>query len=163
MPTVGKAGNYGVEAENIGAEGGIASATSESKLINNVASTANAKKSLSGRSAFSDTDLKSKLSQGEGGDVAKDGVFSRYSESNIQLAKLDVPFPDDSKSETSGESGLAIVPSMEDRSLLSQNSGRELIPAASKEIMSTEDLVKDECIQEGKGTNFTHNICAYNC
>ena len=152
MPTVDKTGKYDVEGENTGDKDRITLVPSESQNVDS--SPAKAKKSLSERSAFSETDLKGRIAHAEGENAAKGGVLSRYSDSNIQLAKLDVPFCDDSRSELSGESGLAIVPSLDGRSLLSQESGRELVPAVSNEIIPTEDQDKDENGQEGKGIVF---------
>ena len=144
MPTVDKTGKYDVEGENTGVKDGITIVSSESQDVDS--RPAKAKQSLSERSAFSETDLKGRIADAEGENAAKDGFLSRYSDSNIQLAKLDVPFFDDSRSELSGGSGLAIVPSLDGRSLLSQDSGRELVP-----VVSTEDHDKDENGQEGKG------------
>ena len=149
MPTVDKTGKYDVEGENTGVKDGITLVSSESQDVDS--RPAKAKQSLSERSAFSETDLKARIADAEGENAAKDGFLSRYSDSNIQLAKLDVPFFDDSRSELSGGSGLAIVPSLDGRSLLSQDSGRELVPVVSNEMVSTEDHDKDENGQEGKG------------
>lgn len=150
MPTVDKTGKYDAEGENAGIKDGITLVSSESQNVDS--SPTKAKKSLSERSAFSETDLKGRIADTKGDNAVKDGVLSRYSDSNIQLAKLDVPyFYDDSRSELSGGSGLAIVPSLDGRSLLSQDSGRELVPVVSNEIISTEDNDKDVNGQEGKG------------
>ena len=149
MPTVDKTGKYHAEGENTGIKDGITLVSSESQNVDSCP--AKAKKSLSERSAFSETDLKGRIADAKGDNAVKDGVLSRYSDSNIQLAKLDVPFYDDSRSELSGGSGLAIVPSLDGRSLLSQDSGRELVPVVSNEIISTEVNDKDVNGQEGKG------------
>ncbi|KAL9979922.1 hypothetical protein ACROYT_G008441 [Oculina patagonica] len=133
MPTVDKKGKYELEAQTSEVSNEVTSATQ--------ASAAKVKKSLSERSAFSETDLKAKLTAAEKGNSAKDGVLTRYSESNIQLAKLDVPLVyDDSRSEVSGQSGgsgLAIVPFLDGRSLISQESGQDLVPVEN-EIVSVE-------------------------
>ena len=150
MPTVDKTGKYDVEGKNAGDRDEKSFPTQESQNVGS--SPAKAKKSLLERSAFSETDLKTRLAATEGGSTAKDGVLSRYSESDIQLAKLDVPFYDDSRSEASGGSGLAIVPSLNGRSILSQDSGRELVPAVSNEVTSVRERNEDSLEQEEKGT-----------
>ena len=149
MPTVDKTGKYDVQAENIGATNGALA----TQGVQNVDSSnpPKAKKSLSERSAFSETDLKGRLAATEGGNTTKDEIFTRYSESNIQLAKLDVPLFDDSRSEASGGSGLAIVPSFDGRSILSQDSGRELVPAVSSEVIAAGEHDEVKLVQEGKG------------
>ena len=155
MPTVDKKGKYGVDARKREVNNEVASAT-ESGQNNNWGPT-KAKKSLTERSAFSETDLKAKLTATGDGSTTKGGVLARYSESDIQLAKLDVPLAfDDSKSEVSGlsgGSGLAIVPFSDGRSLISQESGQDLVPVEN-EIVSVEDHDKN-LRPEGKGTCLT--------
>lgn len=129
MPTVDNTGKHSVESKKVGISDGITFPTQESQTVNRGA--AKAKKSLSERSAFSENDLKGRLAASEQGNTIKDGIVTRHSESNIHLANLDVPFFDDSRSEASGGSGLAIVPSLDGRSLLSQDSGREILPIVS--------------------------------
>ncbi|KAJ7387735.1 hypothetical protein OS493_001078 [Desmophyllum pertusum] len=79
--------------------------------------------------------------------------------SNV-LAKLDVPFIyDDSKSDVSGQSGgsgLAIVPFLDDRSLISQESGQELAPV-DNEIVSVEDHYKDNLLEQ-EGTDIVPSL-----
>ncbi|XP_020616099.1 coiled-coil domain-containing protein 178-like [Orbicella faveolata] len=139
MPTVDKKGNYGVDARKGEVGNEVASATESGQ--NNNRSPTKAKKSLTGRSAFSETDLKAKFAATEDGSTTKDGVLARYSESDIQLVKLDVPLVfDDSRSEVSGlsgGSGLAIVPFSDGRSLISQESGQDLVPVEN-EMVSAE-------------------------
>lgn len=137
-----------MEGKNAGDRDEKSFPTQESQNVGS--SPPKAKKSLLERSAFSETDLKTRLAATEGGSTAKDGVLSRYSESDIQLAKLDVPFYDDSRSEASGGSGLAIVPSLNGRSILSQDSGRELVPAVSNEVTSVRERNEDSSEQEEK-------------
>lgn len=145
MPTVDKKGKYELEAQKSEVSNELTSATQ--------VSAAKVKKSFTERSAFSETDLKAKLTAAEKGNSAKDGVLTRYSESDIQLAKLDVPLVyDDSRSEVSGQSGgsgLAIVPFLDGRSLISQESGQDLVPV-DNEIVSVEDRDKN-LEQEEKG------------
>lgn len=143
MPTVDKTGKYDVDGKKAGAADGITLTTQESQNVDS--SSAKRKKS------FSETDLKGRLAASEGANRSKDGVLTRYSDSNIQLAKLDVPLYDDSRSEASGESGLAIVPSFDGRSILSQESGRELVPAVSNEVVLADNHEEDKLEQEGKG------------
>ena len=128
MPTVDKLEKYDLQRQNTDAR----DETSE-----NVSKTpAKAKQSLSvERSAFSDTDLKGRLAATGEESAVNNGVLSRYSDSNIELAKLTVPLGDDSRSEASGESGLAILLSSCDRSLVSQDSVREVVPAVSNEVV----------------------------
>ena len=130
MPTVDKKGKYGVDVRKGEVDNEVASATESSQNSN--WSPTKAKKSFPERSAFSESDLKAKLTATEEGSNTKDGVLARYSESDIQLAKLDVPLVfDDSRSEVSGlsgGSGLAIVPFSVGRSLISQESGQDLVP-----------------------------------
>lgn len=128
MPTVDKLEKYDLQRQNTDAR----DETSE-----NVSKTpAKAKQSLSvERSAFSDTDLKERLAATGEESAVNNGVLSRYSDSNIELAKLTVPLGDDSRSEASGESGLAILLSSCDRSLVSQDSVREVVPAVSNEVV----------------------------
>lgn len=134
MPTVDKKGKYGVDARKGEVGDEVASATESGQ--NNNWSPTKAKKSLTERSAFSESDLKAKLTATEDRSTAKDGVLARYSESDIQLAKLDVPLVfDDSRSEVSGlsgGSGLAIVPFSVGRSLISQESGQDVVPVESE-------------------------------
>lgn len=134
MPTVDKKGKYGVDARKGEVGDDVASATESGQ--NNNWSPTKAKKSLTERSAFSESDLKAKLTATEDRSTAKDGVLARYSESDIQLAKLDVPLVfDDSRSEVSGlsgGSGLAIVPFSVGRSLISQESGQDVVPVESE-------------------------------
>ena len=151
MPTVNKKEKYGVDARK-GEVGSEVTSATESRQ-----NPTKAKKSLTERSAFSETDLRVKLAANEGDSTAKDGVLARYSESDIHLAKLDVPLVfDDSRSEVSGlsgGSGLAIVPFSDSRSLISQGSGQYLVPVEN-EMVSLES--RDTCKnleQEGKGTN----------
>ena len=147
MPAVDNTGKYSVESKKAGISDGITFPTQESQTVNR--SAAKAKKSLSERSAFSENDLKGRLAASEQGNAIKDGIVSRHSESNIHLAKLDVPFFDDSRSEASGGSGLAIVPSLDGRSLLSQDSGREILP-----IVSTVGGINEHSFdQEEKGSH----------
>ena len=152
MPTVDKKGKYGVEAPKGEVGNEVTSATETSQ--NNNWSPTKAKKSLTERSAFSETDLKAKLTAAEGGSTTKDGVLARYSESDIQLARLDVPLVyDDSRSEISGlsgGSGLAVVPFLDGRGLISQDSGRDLVPVEN-EIVSVEGHDKN-LEQEERGT-----------
>lgn len=153
MPTVDNTGKHSVESKKAGISDGITFPTQESQTVNR--SAAKAKKSLSERSAFSENDLKGRLAASEQGNTIKDGIVTRHSESNIHLAKLDVPFFDDSRSEASGGSGLAIVPSLDGRSLLSQDSGREILPIVStvggKNEHSFDQEEKDivPCLPEG--------------
>lgn len=134
MPTVDKKGKYGVDARKGEVGDDVASATESGQ--NNNWSPTKAKTSLTERSAFSESDLKAKLTATEDRSTAKDGVLARYSESDIQLAKLDVPLVfDDSRSEVSGlsgGSGLAIVPFSVGRSLISQESGQDVVPVESE-------------------------------
>ena len=152
MPTVDKKGKYDLE----GQEGEVNNEmTSASQSSQNVWSATKSRKSLAERSAFSETDLKAKLAAKEEGIPAKGKVVTHYSESDIQLAKLDVPLFDDSRSEISGQSGssgLAIVPFLDGRSLISQESGQDLVLPAHNEIVPEEDHDKDKLEQEGKGT-----------
>lgn len=155
MPTVDKKGNYGVDARKGEVGNEVASATESGQ--NNNRSPTKAKKSLTERSAFSETDLKAKFAVTEDGSTTKDGVLARYSESDIQLVKLDVPLVfDDSRSEVSGlsgGSGLAIVPFSDGRSLISQESGQDLVPVEN-EMVSAEGHDKN-LEQEEKGTCIT--------
>ena len=155
MPTVDKKGKYGVDVRKGEVGNEVASATESGQ--NNNWSPTKAKKSFPERSAFSESDLKAKLTATEEGSNTKDGVLARYSESDIQLAKLDVPLVfDDStcRSEVSGlsgGSGLAIVPFSVGRSLISQESGQDLVPVENG-IDSVADHDKN-LEQEGKGTH----------
>ena len=153
MPTVDKKGKYGVDVRTGEVGNEVASATESGQNSN--WSPTKAKKSLTERSAFSESDLKAKLSATEDGSNTKDGVLARYSESDIQLAKLDVPLVfDDSRSEVSGlrgGSGLAIVPFSVGRSLISQESGQDLVPVGN-EIDSAAGH-DNNLEQEGKGTH----------
>lgn len=156
MPTVDKKGKYELEAEKGEVNNEV---TSETQASQNIWSPAKTKKSFTERSAFSETDLKAKLTATEKGSSSKDGVVTRYSESDIQLAKLDVPLVyDDSRSEVSGQSGgsgLAIVPFLDGRSLISQESGPDLVPV-DNEIVSEEDHDKNlEQERKGKMCNTT--------
>ena len=154
MPTVDKKGKYGVGARKDAVGNEVASATESSQNSN--WSHTKAKKSLTERSAFSESDLKAKLTTTKDDSNAKDGVKARYSESDIQLAKLDVPLVfDDSRSEVSGGSGLAIVPFSVGRSLISQESGQDLVPVEN-EMDSVEGHHKN-LEQEGKGTVQMYN------
>lgn len=150
MPTVDKKEKYGVDAQKGEVGNEVASATESGQ--NNNWSPTKAKKSLAERSAFSESDLKGKLTATKDGSTAKDGVLARYSESDIQVAKLDVPLVfDDSRSEVSGlsgGSGLAIVPFLVGRSLVSQESGQDLVPVEN-EVDSVEGHDKNS-EQEGK-------------
>ena len=153
MPTVDKKGKYGVDVRKGEVDNEVASATESSQNSN--WSPTKAKKSLPERSAFSESDLKAKLTATKDGSNTKDGVLARYSESDIQLAKLDVPLVfDDSRSEVSGlsgGSGLAIVPFSVGRSLISQESGQDLVPVENG-IDSVAGHDKN-LEQEGKGTH----------
>lgn len=155
MPTVDKKGKYGVDAQKGEVGNEVTSATESSQ--NNNWSPTKVKKSLTERSAFSETDLKAKLTATEKDSTSKDGVLARYSESDIQLVKLDVPLVyDDSRSEISGlsgGSGLAIVPFLDGRSLISQDSAQDLVPVEN-EMVSVEGHDKN-LEQEGKGTCIT--------
>ena len=149
MPTVDKKGKYDLEAQKREISNEATSATQASQ---NTWSSAKVKKSLTQRSAFSETDLRAKLTANEEGNPAKGGVVTHYSESDIQLAKLDVPLADDSRSEVSGQSGgsgLAIVPFLDGRSLISQESRQDLVPV-DNELLSVEDHDKN-LEQEKKG------------
>lgn len=153
MPTVDKKGKYGVDARKGEVGDEVASATESGQ--NNNWSPTKARKSLTERSVFSESDLKAKLTATEDRSTAKDGVLARYSESDIQLAKLDVPLVfDDSRSEVSGlsgGSGLAIVPFSVGRSLISQESGQDVVPVES-EMDSVAGHDKN-LEGEGKGTD----------
>lgn len=147
-----KKGKYGVDARKGEVGNGVASATESGQ--NSKWSPTKTKKSFTQRSAFSETDLKAKLPATEDGSTTKDGVLARYSESDIHLAKLDVPLVvDDTRSEVSGMSGgsgLAIVPFSDSRGLISQESGQDLVPVEN-EMVSVEDHDKN-LKQEEKGT-----------
>lgn len=157
MPTADKKEKYGVDARK-GEVGSKVTSATESGQNNNWSPT-KAKKSLTERSAFSETDLRVKLAANQGDSTAKDGVLTRYSESDIQLAKLDVPLAfDDSRSEVSGlsgGSGLAIVPFSDSRSLISQESGQDLVPVEN-EMVLVEGHDKN-LEQEGKGKSVQQN------
>ncbi|KAK2574373.1 Coiled-coil domain-containing protein 178 [Acropora cervicornis] len=111
MPTVEKLEKYDVQGENTEVK---------DEIRENVRGTLPAAKTklMHTRSAFSDTDLKRRLATSEKGGTADNGVFSRYSESDLAVARLSVPLFDDSRSEASGESGLAIVPYGDERNLV---------------------------------------------
>lgn len=145
MPTLEKLEKYDAQRENTEVK---------DEITQNVRGTLPAAKTklLHGRSAFSDTDLKRRLATSEGGSSADNGVFSRYSESDIAVARLNVPLFDDSRSEASGESGLAIVPYGDDRSLVSQDSVRDVVPVESNEMITIEDRKSIPSGQESKGT-----------
>lgn len=157
MPTADKKEKYGVDTRK-GEVGSKVTSATESGQNNNWSPT-KAKKSLTERSAFSETDLRVKLAANQGDTTAKDGVLTRYSESDIQLAKLDVPLAfDDSRSEVSGlsgGSGLAIVPFSDSRSLISQESGQDLVPVEN-EMVLVEGHDKN-LEQEGKGKSVQQN------
>ena len=153
MPTVDQKGKYGVDARK-GEVGNKVTTATESGQNSNWSPT-KAKKSLTERFAFSETDLKAKLAATEDASTTKDGVLTRYSESDIQLAKLDVPLVfDDTRSEVSGlsgGSGLAIVPFLDGRNLISQESGHDFVPVENEMVSVSEDHDKN-LKQEEKGT-----------
>lgn len=141
MPTVEKLEKYDVQGENTEVK---------DEIRENVRGTLPAAKSklMHTRSAFSDTDLKRRLATSEKGGATDNGVFSRYSESDLAVARLSVPLFDDSRSEASGGSGLAIVPYGDERSLVSQDSVRDVVLVESNEVITIQD---GKTIPSGQG------------
>ena len=147
MPTVDKQGKYEVDRQEREVNNEMTSEPQSGQTVS-----WGLKKSSIERSAFSETDLKEKLAAKEEGISAKGKVASHYSESDIELARLDVPLFEDSRSEISGGSGLAIVPYFDGKSFISQESGQDLVPV-HHEAVSAEDHDKDKLEHEGKGTS----------
>ena len=148
MPTVEKLEKYDVQGENTEVK---------DEIRENVRGTLPAAKTklMHTRSAFSDTDLKGRLATIEKGGTADNGVFSRYSESDLAVARLSVPLFDDSRSEASGGSGLAIVPYGDERSLVSQDSVRDVVLVESNEVITIPD---GKTIPSGQGNKGTVNL-----
>ena len=163
MPTVDKVGKYEIDGQKNPGNNEMPSAPQNGQNVS--WSLSKSKKSPLERSAFSETDLKAKLAAKEEGVPLKGKVVTHYSESDVQLAKLDVPLLEDSRSEISGSSGLAIVPYFDGRSLVSQESGQDLV-LAHHEVAAVEIHDKDK-LEEGRGTflfivNSLHSSQGYN-
>ncbi|RMX48295.1 hypothetical protein pdam_00014726 [Pocillopora damicornis] len=146
MPTVDKVGKYEIDGQKNPGNNEMPSAPQNGQNVS--WSLSKSKKSPLERSAFSETDLKAKLAVKEEGVPLKGKVVTHYSESDVQLAKLDVPLFEDSRSEISGSSGLAIVPYFDGRSLVSQESGQDLV-LAHHEVAAVEIHDKDK-LEEGR-------------
>lgn len=146
MPTVDKVGKYEIDGQKNPGNNETPSAPQSGQNVS--WSLSISKKSPLERSAFSETDLKAKLAAKEEGVPLKGKVVTHYSESDVQLAKLDVPLLEDSRSEISGSSGLAIVPYFDGRSLVSQESGQDLV-LAHHEVAAVEIHDKDK-LEEGR-------------
>ena len=143
MPSIKKKGNIELEAQNAA----ISSTTAEEPRPDDKKSV---RPAVLKRSAYSETEVNVRLETGNKAASENDGLLKHYSESNIHLQKLSVPYDDLKVSETSSGSGLAVDPFADGRALVSVDSGKDLVPIHD-EIAIEDNVEKDKMDFEGKG------------